>query len=524
MFITKLNFGLLLKKSLSIHKLDITFTLIYGQFLLMLLTYVVAFLFRINVEFFIALLLLNFTLFWLYKTEWKEHISGIKEQFNQFTKFNKILLLGLSIFTLAQSAIAPYLLDNESYYVQSIQWLNEYGFVKGVANLHPFLGQYSGWHVLQSGLNFSFLASIFNDINGFTYIIVLWFGLKRLQEYTITKEPIDLIIGLIPLFTVFFFPFISSPSQDFPIFLFTQLLLFTFIKNFRSYTKTNYYSALILTLFILSIKVIPIVLVTIPILIFFSVIKEHKKVWGPSFILCLITLILFWTKNYIISGYPMFPSAALNYAEADWKIPSEIQKYNYGYAKAYALLTTAEYYDSLSFVQKFTTWLQLSKLRGLFNNLMILLVVLVPFCLLLIKKRKSYLWAYTIGVLHLLFLLNTSAQYRFYFNYFIFFSLLIIASFKPNLKLIKIGLITSITIVIIPLFLPLKLTALSQNRFAMDMPSFQFNEFIVPHKNSKFKGGFQTIKKGNLTFNSAIKEPNVNNEVFYWSTGDGKLP
>ena len=53
----------------------------------------------------------------------------------------KILLAFSSFLILAQSATLPFIIDNESYYIQTIKWLNEYGFVKGLAN--PILGLFT---------------------------------------------------------------------------------------------------------------------------------------------------------------------------------------------------------------------------------------------------------------------------------------------------------------------------------------------------------------------------------------------
>jgi len=56
----------------------------------------------------------------------------------------KIILGTIIIFDLAQSAGAPYMIDNETYYIQTIKWLDQYGLVPGLANLHFFLSQMSG--------------------------------------------------------------------------------------------------------------------------------------------------------------------------------------------------------------------------------------------------------------------------------------------------------------------------------------------------------------------------------------------
>jgi len=107
-----------------------------------------AFLFPLNGIFhgilFSILLILGFTyqkeFILLHKHLWKV-FKNLKIGFKAF-------IILITVLILAKCASAPYILDNESYYIQTIKWLNEYGLVKGLGNLHLYLGQTSGWHIL----------------------------------------------------------------------------------------------------------------------------------------------------------------------------------------------------------------------------------------------------------------------------------------------------------------------------------------------------------------------------------------
>lgn len=60
--------------------------------------------------------------------------------------------------------------DDGLYYSTSIKWLQEYGTVKGLANLNPRIGFNSSWLILQAIYGFAFLkAGLFNDLNGLLY-------------------------------------------------------------------------------------------------------------------------------------------------------------------------------------------------------------------------------------------------------------------------------------------------------------------------------------------------------------------
>src|SRR5690606_4708107 len=141
----------------------------------------------------------------------------------------------LFFFILMQSATKPYMGDNETYYVQTIQWLNQYGLVKGLGNLHIFFAQTSGWHILQSGLNFGFVSHSLNDLNGFLLIMATFFWLFHLNKFFSSHISMDLFLGFMPFLNLIFFLFVSSPSPDLPIFIFSQIIFYLFYKNYNSY-------------------------------------------------------------------------------------------------------------------------------------------------------------------------------------------------------------------------------------------------------------------------------------------------
>jgi hypothetical protein len=138
----------------------------------------------------------------------------------------------------AQCSSIPYVIDNESYYIQTIKWINEYGFVKGIVNLHFFLGQTSGWHITQSVFNFSFLYSNFNDLSGFVMLLGAVFSIQKLDEFSQNKNSNYLLIGLFPISSIFLFQFISAPSPDIPVYVLSFIIFFYFLENFKDNAKS----------------------------------------------------------------------------------------------------------------------------------------------------------------------------------------------------------------------------------------------------------------------------------------------
>jgi hypothetical protein len=179
-FFTAFGFGIALSRLLRIQQFEIIITPILGLFAITILASVWAFFGPINLVFHILLLLLSLV-FWYNRKEVVVMVFQTLARLQSYPFPLKIILLISSLLILAQSATLPFIIDNESYYIQTIKWLNEYGFVKGLANLHLFFGQTSGWHVTQSVYSFSFMYDRFNDLNGFCLLLGNFFAFQKLN-------------------------------------------------------------------------------------------------------------------------------------------------------------------------------------------------------------------------------------------------------------------------------------------------------------------------------------------------------
>ncbi len=148
-------FGVSMNQFFRLKNSHHVITICLGFFGIALLTGIWAIGFPVNGYF--QLLLLSLSVFFCFvnHSHIKSYASSLKVVFSNLSLFLKCLFVVISILILAQCASAPFVIDNESYYIQTIKWLNEYGYVKGLVNLHLFLGQTSGWHVLQSAFNFN---------------------------------------------------------------------------------------------------------------------------------------------------------------------------------------------------------------------------------------------------------------------------------------------------------------------------------------------------------------------------------
>lgn len=514
---TSISLGFCTNKTVGIKNHNFVITSFLGLLSTTLFASIWAIFGRINIEFHSVLLILNLIIFFKFKSEIKSIYNSFYQEFKNLNTTLKFFFFAITILIIAQCSSIPYVIDNESYYIQTIKWLNEYGFVKGLGNLHIFYAQTSGWHIAQSAFNFSFLYINFNDLSGFCLLLGNLFAIFKLNEYFSTTNKNYLIIGLLPLANVFFFQFISAPSPDIPVYILTFIIFFYFIENFKNTTIENFNLISLLVLFALFIKVTSVALLILPVILLITNFKSFAPKLLPISIFGLLFLSLFIIKNSLLTGYPLFPFTRLE-LDSNYIIPRNVISFFFSEQMRYNYFISESDLNQLSFSQIAIKWLLSSKINAIFNALTILIIAISPFFISKYFNKKSVWIIYFVILFQLLILLFTSPQYRFFIHLTLFFSFFIFAFWFANKKLIFASYYLSIIVVLVVLFFPISYKSLTQNKLIGKNSRFSATNILYPHNNSKWNTTFESVQKGNLKFNSPV------NNYFFWGSGNGDLP
>ena len=345
---------------------------------------------RINFEFQFLLIFLQLVVIGKYQQDLRQIYTSIFNQVKKISTLLKVFFLLLLVLVLFQSSSSSFFIDNETYYIQTIKWLNEYGFVPGLANLHIFFGQTSGWHILQSVFSFSYFNNNCNDLNGFCLILGIAFSVNTLNDYFKSENLLDLGLGLMPLAVVFLIPFSNVPSPDLAVVLFSMLLFYYFLKYSNENTSSDLTILSLLALFIVYIKISALPIALIPLLYFaFHSTKNQIKIVS-SLILGVVVVFLFVVKNTILTGFPLYPSPLLaGYFSTDTAIPKAIYDFWWNQAKNYDFIVSQKEYFQLSSFEIFVKWITHSLLARFFAITIISMIVVVPFILKKIVPKKS---------------------------------------------------------------------------------------------------------------------------------------
>lgn len=457
-----------------------------GMIFQTILASVVAFFFRINLEYFC----LN-TAFTILLTFWNR--KRLYERFRRKPDWS-YLSIGIFVFivilSLLRSSMLPFLIDNESYYIQTIKWLNEYGWVKGLANLHVFLAHGSSWHVLQSAYNFSFfMPDTFNDINGFLLCVVAYMWIDKTDEMRKSQSKRNSWLWFVPVFLIFWMQFVDAPSTDFPCFLLSLCLFYYFLNP----SDSNRLWVIILSLFLVFIKLnlLPIVLL--------AALSLNKKNYRFALGLGFLLAFIYIAKNSVLTGYPLYPFTGLKFGLI-WEVPDKLE----------------------AVVLKDSFNIKDIKQNGLIN-IILLFVTLVSFIIYMIvsfRKKKQYPLL-IFFLLQQLLVFTTFFQPR-YALVTLFYPVMYIFSRSNFLTgfMKKTGLVLFLFITLLPLFGGYGFQKLSKYGYLLRIDYFKSSYIINPAPITKYTD--LEFKKGKcLNFDYYSPEEDI---PFLYLTGNGSLP
>jgi hypothetical protein len=284
----------------------------FGMFALTVALTIAAFFVPLDGIAFLAIILSSGCLGYTLRKRIKANFRLLISQASQLSNPGKVALSTITLIALYKSAQLPSLTDNETYYIQTIKWLNEYGYVKGLANLHLFLGQQSPWHVLQAGLNLSFVTSSINDLNGFILILFAWYILWEYRKKS-SLGWFTYTLLLLPLL----FLFADAPSPDLPVLIFCLIAFYTI-----SHQQEDKYAFLIASIYLLFAVYIKITIAPIVVVILLYH-QKLKRCYLPIAGVVVPLAVLWLARNYLVTGHPFYPFVMPELA-ADWAVPKKL--------------------------------------------------------------------------------------------------------------------------------------------------------------------------------------------------------
>jgi hypothetical protein len=286
-----------------------------------------------------------------------------KKEVRQFVKNIRLALENLSVYSLIFIAVVwlmivilnsgPIIMDDtESYHLQMIKWIHEYGTVPGIANLHERFGFNSSWFSLVSFFTpFDSTHNLYTALNGAVSFWIAAFLISQLNPISgfqknqrITSFPI--VITVLFLVLIFCWPMVRGNSVNANYdFIASAMILILFTKAIDAGKQRDsglYYLEWILwPVFLFTVRIINFPLLLLSVYGFYFLLKN--RAWKKIVIVSAISLTLlisFLARNVMLSGYPFYPSMFADIFPVDWKVDRNTIKNLLEFIKYYNRIST----------------------------------------------------------------------------------------------------------------------------------------------------------------------------------------
>ncbi|MEJ7736750.1 MAG: hypothetical protein WKF97_04920 [Chitinophagaceae bacterium] len=341
--------------------------------------------------------------------------------------------------------------DDGLYYSTSIKWLQEFGTVKGLANINQRIGYNSSWHILQANFGFRYLnAGLFNDLNGLLFMWMLLYSAGGINNLVKGDNSVHNSVRALIIMPVLVFHFsassewilynvnfLSSSSADIPACLITWLTFLLFTKDTNDNVHVLPLTDILVVLystwaFTIKLSVLPIALLCIYIVMRLIRLRQFPL----SVLLCMLSLIyvLPWlSRNVFISGYLLFPFSAFDIFAVEWKLPVYEVKWHEDAIKVFAIGADIKSSFDIPFLQWFPTWFIKAKiiqqvilgmtLIATISYIVIFIRQLLLKNVLIIRSQAKIIFCLVTCFAGIVFWLNKAPDFRFGYSFLCFYNI-----------------------------------------------------------------------------------------------------
>jgi len=238
--------------------------------------------------------------------------------------------------------------DTESYHIQSIKWIQEYGSVPGLVNLHERFGLNSSW--FSSVALFSFSSKTTGGFTVMNSVISVWLCYWFIEKFNQFKKEhnVQAAFAILSVFilSLVIWPLIrgnaATTNYDF---ITTSIVLIFFTEVFFSEKISPSIDWIIWPAYLFTVRQInfPFLLLSLFAFIFFIRQKQTRQL-PLAVAYCLLLIVPFLIRSIIIAGYPFYPATYFDFTNVNWKPDPQITERFLEFVKYYNRVSTT-YFD-----------------------------------------------------------------------------------------------------------------------------------------------------------------------------------
>ena len=280
-----------------------------------------------------------------------------------WTKPSRFMVIGILIILFAYGTshgIMHY--DSDLYHAQSIRWIEEYGVVPGLGNIHSRLAYNSSSFALTALFSMSFLGGqSYHVCTGFMALLVAINCIDLFKKDEILEPKLSNMVRIVAIYyLLMIFDEMVAPASDYFMVLLTIELVLSYTELMERRIEslkidTSLFALLsLLGLVILTVKISGAVVVLVAAYPVYLYLKEKDIRSILKYVLMGIVVVLpFIIRNVILSGYLVYPFPSIDIFNFDFKIPKGMAEYD---AKEIQVWGRG-YSDVLRFDEPMSKWL-----------------------------------------------------------------------------------------------------------------------------------------------------------------------
>lgn len=305
------------------------FYLITGFIVLTLLAQIIVLFTGVNKTVFLAIVTTLAVAILLFKVKLVDITRFLKQELGTLSKL-QWLVLGSGWFVILLINAGPTMMDDtESYHIQMIKWIREFGTVPGIVNLHERYGFNSSWFS-----SVGLFLNLNNNIRSYTVlngVVSLWFLAYLVTEIgnSISKKKSPVLPFLVVLiFCLFSWPMIrgnaATANYDF-ITTFIVFVLFANTFNSKQDQQHDYLEWLIWPAYLFTVRIINYPMLLLSVFAFIRLLKLRKRrTVAGGVVIAAFLIAPFIIRNIVVAGYPFYPATQFDFFDVDWKPDGEM--------------------------------------------------------------------------------------------------------------------------------------------------------------------------------------------------------
>ncbi len=319
-----------------------------------------------------------------------------------------VLLLALLLLFAYGTSTGIIHYDTGLYHAQSIRWIEEYGIVPGLGNLHSRLAYNSSSFCLSALYSFAFLkGQSYHVCAGYLALILAVICTEGFSVAKIKKPRLADFVRVMGIYyLLIIFDEMVSPASDYFMVLSVFYIIICWLDLLESKEESYLPYALlcVMCVSVVTIKLSGAVILLLVIKPAIQMIREKRGKEIAGFLgLGLFVAIPFFIRNVILSGWLVYPFTAVDLFDFDFKIPKGLADYDSREIQVWG----RGFSDVTRYDEPITKWLPdwMMNLDGI-NKIFLLLafaalVVLVGMSIYIVKKRmwKELDYLHVISVL-----------------------------------------------------------------------------------------------------------------------------